>query len=84
MIGFLYSDHSATVNYVKWQLLLNEYNNFATLFLSDGVKTIHKIEFPLAETTNQACAQVVEKFIPFAIARPFVKEFINEEVIHQV
>ena len=73
------------MNYAKWQLLYNEYKNFAAAALSnDEIKKVHKTDFPVAETVSQACAQTVEKIMPFAVARPFVEEFITAEVVDQV
>lgn len=82
----LYSNHNVTVNYAKWQLLYNEYKNFPfTIPENDGIKENHRTDLPLAETTvGQVCAQAVEKFMPLAVARPFVEEFITEEVINRV
>jgi len=80
------SDHNTTVNYAKWQLLYSEFKNYQGYIasLNDGLKAIYKIEFPLAGTTSQVCTQVVEKFMPLALARPFVEEFITDDIIHQV
>ena len=69
-LNYFLSYRNVTMNYARWQLLRNEYDKFV-LFLNN-------------RTTSQACAQIVEKFMPFAIARPFVEEFITEKVIHQV
>ena len=80
----IYSNHNATVNYAKWQLLHSEYNNFAATFSNDGIKKVHKSSSPLVETASQACAQVVEMIMPLAIARPFVEEFITAKVVDQV
>lgn len=73
-----------TVNYAKWQLLYQEYNTFATVLPNNEAKTIHRVELPLAETPSLACAQAVETLMPFAVARPFVKEFITERIINKV
>ena len=45
---------------------------------------MYKTDFRLTQTTSQACAQVVEKFMPFVVARPFVEEFISKEIVDQV
>ena len=52
------------------------------LLLDDEMKQIYRTD--LTQTTSQACAQVVEKFMPFAVARPFVKEFITEQIVDRV
>ena len=72
------------MNYAKWQLLLNEYNTFRAALSNDEIKKIHRTGFPVAETTSQACAQAVETFMPLAVARPFVEEFITAKVVDQV
>ena len=79
-----YSYHNVTVNYAKWQLLYNEFNNFRAALSNDGIKKIHRTDFPVVETASQACVQTVEKFMPLAVARPFVEEFISAKVIDQV
>ena len=45
---------------------------------------MYKTDFCLTQTTDLACARVVEKFMPFAVARPFVKEFITEQIVDRV
>ena len=73
------------MNYARWQLLHNEYNNVGAAALSyDEVKKVHKTGFPVAETVSQACAQAVEKIMLFAVARPFVEEFVTAKVVDQV
>ena len=84
LIIFFYSNHNTTTNYARWQLLHSEHSNYAAT-LNDGIKDLFKTEFPLAEsTTSQACAQSVEKFMPLAVTRPFVEEFITKESIDKV
>ena len=78
-----YSNQNTIANYARWQLLYSEYKNYAT-FLNDGIKEFFNTEFPLAETASLGCAQVVEKLMPMAVARPFVEEFITKEAIDQV
>ena len=80
----IYSNHNATVNYAKWQLLYSEYNNFAAAVSNDGIKKVYKSGSPLVETGSQACAQAVEMIVPLAIARPFVEEFTTAKVVDQV
>ena len=82
--NYSYSYHNKTVNYAKWQLLYNEYKNLGAALSNDEIKKIHRTGFPVAETTSQACAQAVEKFMPLAVARPFVEEFISAKVVEQV
>ena len=72
------------MNYAKWQLLYNELKNYATTVSNNGIKEIHRTDSPLAETTDQACAKAAEKFMPLAVSRPFVEEFITGGVIKQV
>lgn len=79
-----YSNESVTVNYAKWQLLYNEIKNYGTIVSNNGIKEIHRTDSPLAETTGQACAKAAEKFMPLAVSRPFVEEFITGGVIKQV
>ena len=79
----IYSYHNITMNYAKWQLLYNEYNSVGAAALSnDEINKVHKTGFPVAETVSQACAQAVEKIVPFA--RPFVEEFVTAKVVDQV
>ena len=55
--------------------------------LDNNWDIIRKIEFPsttASEATRLACVRAVESAMPFAIARPFVEEFITEEVINEV
>ena len=80
----LYSNDSVTVNYAKWQLLYNEYKKYATILSNHEIKEVHRTDSPLAETTGQACAEAAEKFMPLAVSRPFVEEFITGGVIKQV
>ena len=54
------------------------------LLLDDEMKQIYRTDFRLTQTTDLACAQVVEKFMPFAVARPFVEEFISKQIIDRV
>ena len=73
-------------NYARWQLLLGELS-VAAASLDNGWDIIHKIKYPsttVSEATRLACVQAVESAMPFAIARPFVEEFIPDEVINRV
>lgn len=59
----------------------------ATASLDYGWDIIRKIKFPStnpSEATKLACVQTVEDAMPFAIARPFVEEFIPDGVINRV
>ena len=78
-----YSNQHTIANYARWQLLYSEYSKYA-IFLDDGIREFFNTELPLAETASLGCAQVVEKIMPLAVARPFVEEFITKEAIDQV
>ena len=72
-----------TVDYVKWQLLINELAmSIGSLDLSWGI--LRKMKFPktakLAEASSMACVELVEIAMPLAIARPFVEDFIIENI----
>ena len=74
------------MNYTKWQLYCTMSTRILLLqhFQMMKLKKVHKIGFPVAETVSQACAQAVEKIMPFAVARPFVEEFVTAKVVDQV
>jgi len=60
---------------------------FAAASLDNSWDIIHKVKFPStnpSEATKLACVQLVESVMPFAVARPFVEEFISDETINQV
>ena len=82
-----FSIHNTIKNYAKWQLLHNEYNIFAP-FLANKIEAICKTDFEadfaIPEALSLGCAVVVETFMPLAIARPFVNEFITEQSINKV
>ena len=55
--------------------------------LDNGWDIIRKIKYPnttASEATKLACVQAVESAMPFTIARPFVEEFITDEVTNKV
>ena len=61
--------------------------SFAAASLDHGWDIIRKIKHPAttaSEATRLACVQTVESAMPFAIARPFVDEFITDGVINRV
>ena len=61
----------------------SEYDIFAP-FLVDRIEAICKTELAIPEALGLGCARVVEMFMPFAVARPFVEEFITEQIIDKV
>ena len=74
------------INYARWQLLRGELA-VASASLDNGWDIIRKIKYPsttASEATRLACVQAVESAMPFAIARPFVEEFIDNETISKV
>ena len=76
------------VNYVKWQLLRGEYSNYAYAIQSINSDIFRKIEYPVSPeldaSNDLTCARLVEEYMPLAIARPFVEEFITKDLIHTV
>jgi len=70
-------------DYAKWQLLLNEFVlSAASLGGDDDWGILWKAKFPktskLGESATLACVEFIETAMPFAVARPFVEEFVTD------
>jgi len=82
-------DRSA-VNYAKWQLLLGEYSHykFAVAAESFDLDILHKVRYPLLPerdaSVDLTCVTRVESSMRFAVARPFVEEYITKGLINTV
>ena len=74
-------------DYARWQLLLNEYV-YSTASLQNSWTIMHERRFPksykLSESASFACVELTESGMPFAVARPFVDELINNNTIDKV
>ena len=73
-----------TIDYAKWHLLSNEMAGFTASLYGDNWDIFRKKKYPKSskfdEVDDFACLELVENSMPFAIARPFVKEFITDEL----
>lgn len=74
--------YSAVVDYVKWQLLVNEVGLYTASLSQDTWRILQEIKFPktskLGQDINLNCVELVENIMPLAVARPFVEEFITD------
>ena len=74
-------------NYAKWQLILNaiQYTDADGFAIRD---ILRKSRFPkssrLGDERSTDCAEFVETAMPYALARPFVDEFVSDELIKKV
>ena len=54
----------------------------------DSWRILRKAKFPktskLGESSTLACVEFVETAMPFAIARPFVEEFVTDNTVNVV
>jgi len=73
-------------NYAKWHVVLN-----AIEFVDEESATydfIRKTRFPkssrLGNERSMDCAEYVESAMPYALARPFVDEFISDDLRKKV
>ena len=70
------------LDYAKWQLLVSLLSLYTAPLPRDNWNILREIQFPksskLSEDTKLTCVELVETFMPLAIARQFVEEFIND------
>ena len=70
------------VDYVKWQLLVNEVALYTASLSEDTWRILQEIKFPktskLSQDINLNCVELVESAMPLAVARPFVEAFITD------
>jgi len=76
------------VIYAKWQLLRGEFSHYASAVEGYNSDIFHKIKYPITpdlSTSNDiACAILAEQWMPLAVARPFVDEFITKDLRNTV
>ena len=77
----------SSFDYARWQLFLSEHV-YSTASLESSWTIMHERRFPrsfkLSESASFACVELAESFMPFAVARPFVDELINNDTIDKV
>ena len=71
-------------DYAKWQLLVNAYSFYTAPLPDSSLKILQDVKFPktskLSEDAKLTCVEGLEIFMPFAVARPFVDEFITDSM----
>jgi len=79
--------NSNAINYAKWQLLVKELS-FATAVEDFDWDVFRELRYPksskLGASDNLPCVELVEDSMPLAIARPFVEEFVTNQLIDTV
>ena len=74
--------YSVVEDYIKWHLLYHASSLYTAPLQMDDWKVLQDAKFPktskLSDDTMLTCVEYVENFMPLAIARPFVKEFITD------